>query len=148
MHSDTPPSPEDDDFEPEALEVAVAASMGRQYRADSRRFFVDLARLLEMALPGEARVKRAGLFGGDSRPIKALEIDFPDPRNAQNAGRYSLEDAGRGHFVATRTQIVRGITLKNETLTVDNWLSEVAAAISRRASESKAVRDALQRLEM
>lgn len=119
--------------------MSVAAAMSRQYTEDSRSFLVSLADLLESALPGEARVRRSGLFGGNSRPVKRIEIDFPE-------GRYALEDAGRGPVAATRTQIVRDVALKTETVPVNEWIEAVSAAIARRADESKTTRDSLQQL--
>lgn len=124
---------------PDALELSVAAAMSRQYTDDSRAFLVSLADLLESALPGEARVRRSGLFGGNSRPVRRIEIDFPE-------GRFALEDTGRGPLAATRTQIVRDVALKTETVPISEWIEAVSAAIARRADESKATRDSLQQL--
>jgi hypothetical protein len=125
--------------EPDALELSVSAAMSRQYTEDSRTFLISLAELLESALPGEARVRRSGLFGGNNRPVKRIEIDFTE-------GRFALEDAGRGPLIATRTQIVRDVALKTETVTVQDWIQAVSAAIAQRAVESKATRDSLQQL--
>jgi hypothetical protein len=119
--------------------MSVAAAMSRQYTADSRVFLLSLADTLEMALPGEARIRRSGLLGGNSRPIRRIEIDFPE-------GRFGLEDPGRGPLVATRTQVVRDVALKTEPVTVNDWIQAVSAAIARRAEESKATRDSLQQL--
>lgn len=113
--------------------------MSRQYTEDSRAFLLSFADLLESALPGEARVRRSGLFGGNSRPIRRIEIDFPE-------GRFALEDAGRGPLLATRTQIVRDVALKTDPIAVNDWILAVSAAIARRADESKATRDSLQQL--
>ncbi|MES2462441.1 MAG: hypothetical protein V4671_17810 [Armatimonadota bacterium] len=124
---------------PDALELSVAASMSRQYTEDSRVFLLSLADLLESALPGEARIRRSGLLGGNSRPIRRIEIDFP-------GGRFALEDPGRGPLVATRTQVVRDVALKTEAIPVNEWIQAVSAAIARRADESKATRDSLRQL--
>jgi hypothetical protein len=127
----TPPS--------DALEMSVAAAMSRQYTADSRVFLLSLADMLELALPGEARIRRSGLLGGNSRPVRRIEIDFPE-------GRFALEDPGRGPLVATRTQVVRDVALKTEPVTVNDWIQAVSAAMARRAAESKATRDSLRQL--
>ncbi|MBC8102356.1 MAG: hypothetical protein H7Z41_07190 [Cytophagales bacterium] len=134
--TDPPLSPAD---VPNALEIGVAAAMSRQYAEDSRAFLLGLASLLESALPGEARVRRVGLIGGSSRPIRRIEVDFTE-------GRFAIEDPGRGPLLATRTQIVRSVALKTETLGVDAWIEAVSGAIARRAVESKAARDALRQL--
>ena len=124
---------------PDALEMSVAASMSRQYAEDTRTFLVGLAELLESALPGEAKIRRSGLFGGNNRPVRRIEIDFPE-------GRFALEDSGRGPLAATKTQIVREVALKTEPIAVSAWIVEVSAAIARRADESKATRDSLRQL--
>jgi hypothetical protein len=123
----------------DALELSVAAAMSRQHTEDSRVFLLSLADLLESALPGEARIRRSGLLGGNSRPVRRIEIDFPD-------GRFALEDAGRGPLLATRTQVVRDVALKTEPISITEWIQAVSAAIARRADESKATRDSLQQL--
>jgi len=132
---------------PDALEMSVAAAMARQYGEDSRSFMKSLANLLESALPGEAQIKRTGLFGGDNRPIKRIEMEFRDVSgNALNATRFAIEDTGHGVLTAFRTQVVRGITLKTETIAVESWISNISQAIGRRASSSKSSRDALRQL--
>jgi hypothetical protein len=113
--------------------------MSRQYTEDSRGFLLSLADLLESALPGEARIRRSGLLGGNSRPVRRIEVDFP-------AGRFAIEDPGRGPLVATRTQVVRDVALKTESISVQDWIQAVSAAMSHRAEDSKATRDSLQQL--
>lgn len=130
----------------DALEMSIAGAMARQYNADSRTFLIELARLLESALPGEAHIRRAGLLGGDSRPVRRIEVDFRDGRDGQNATRYVIEDSGAGALTALRTQVVRGITLKTETIPTEEWIAGVGAGIARQAALSKAARDAMTRL--
>ena len=132
--------------EPDTLELMVAAAMGRQYRDDSRSFLKSLAHLLEQILPGEAQVQRSGWFGGDDRPVKRLEVSFRDPEAAQNSTRYFIEAEGSGEPIAGRTKVVRGIALKTETITTDDWVTDISTALARRSADSKAARDALRRL--
>jgi hypothetical protein len=126
---------------PDDIALSVAAAMARQHADDARAFLGRLAALLESALPGEVSVQRAGLFGGDRRPVKRVEVTLPD---GDHAARYVLEDAGRGPLAATQTQVVRGIALKSENCAVPDWIAAVGAAIERRAAESAAVRNALR----
>ena len=129
----------------DALEMSIAAAMARQYEADARSFVKSLAALLESALPGEATIQRSGLFGGDKRPIRRLEIDFVDDVSG-HAVRYAIEDSGKGPLAATQTQIVRGIALKTEPIPTGNLIVAVGRAIAKRAEANKATRNALASL--
>lgn len=121
------------------LEIAVAGAMARQHADDAREFLRHLAHLLETALPGEASVKRRGLFGGDKRPVERLEITLGEER-------FAVEDSGRGPLSFTETHVVRDIALKTETLTADVWIERVGAAVARRAEGNKTTRTALSAL--
>ena len=119
--------------------MLVAGAMARQYAEDSKGFLAALAQLLESALPGEAELTRKGLFGGEKRPITKLVV-------ALGETKFSLEAPERGPLVATKTQVVRGIALKNETVPVEEWIETLSAAIAERAETSKAARNALAAL--
>ena len=128
-----------------ALELGVQAAMSRQYEQDSRAFLQSLAFLLESSLPGEAVITRSGLFGGDKRPIKKVEVTF-SPDGGATSMRYILLNAHQHRPTASRVHIVRGVTLKNEPILVGDWISAVASAIAHRAAQSRETRDALRDL--
>lgn len=127
------------------LELSIAGAMASQYAADSRAFLGLLADLLETALPGETQVQRVGIFGGNRRPVRRIEVTFLVEGGAK-ADRYAIEDLGRGPLVATRSQIVRDIALKTESVLMADWIQAVGTAVAQRAEENKAVRDALSGL--
>lgn len=128
----------DDPSEPEWLKFGVAAALSRQYAADARQLLPLLAQMLEQALPGEASVdKRGSLFG----PKHIWRLTLPLGEN-----RYTIEDPGRGPLVATRTRVVRGIALKTEALSVEQWLGDLGAALDERARTSAQAREALARM--
>jgi hypothetical protein len=129
----------------DALELSIAAAMARQYETDARSFVRSLADLIESALPGEATIQRAGLFGGDKRPIRKLEIDFVDDDTGHST-RYAIEDSGKGPLTATQTKVVRGIALKTENIPFGNLIVAVGRGIARRAANNKATRNALASL--
>ena len=118
--------------------------MGRQYEADARSFLRSLAELLESALPGEAVVRRAGLLGGDKRPIRHVAVLAARSNGASL--EYAIEDPGQGPLTATKTQTVHGIKLKTETIAVDVWIEEVGRALSERAAATQSIRNALSAL--
>ena len=121
------------------LDVAVAGVMARQYAEGSKGFLASLAWLLEQALPGEAELTRKGLFGGAKRPLTKLVVTLGETK-------FTLEAPERGPLVATKTQIVRGIALKNETIPVEEWIIALSAGIAARAETSKAAHNALASL--
>ncbi len=131
-----------------ALGIGVAGALARQYADDAKGFLSGLAALLESAAPDETTVKRAGLFGGDARPVRRIDLVIGSNADApETVTRYGIEDAGgHGNLSASRTQIVRGIALKTQAVPVEAWIAEVSDAIARRADRHKATRDALRDL--
>lgn len=121
-----------DDFE------LVAASL-RADTTDLRAFVEALAVKLEGALPGGVRVSRrgGGLFGGAKRVWRIGVTLGPD--------EFVLE-SGEGGVECRRRTVVRGISLKNEQLSPDEWIDAVSRALVDQASESERGRAALARL--
>lgn len=113
--------------------LGVAAALGREYAADARAFLPFLARMLEGALPEETTVRTQGFF---KKTIVGLGVDL-------GGTRYTLDDPGRGPLVAARTQVVRGIALKTEPLSMEACLAELEAALESRARENAHARKAL-----
>lgn len=128
-----------------ALDVAVAAAMARQYADDARTFLGRFAQFLESALGENAvTIQRAGFFGGDNRPVKRVEFTLPE-LGGTKATRYALEEDGKHGVLAQRIQVVRNIALKTETLSVEEWIGLVVVAIGTEAERNKSARDALNR---
>jgi hypothetical protein len=137
---------QDENFDVDPLSLSVNAAMARQHEIDARAFLRSLAELLESALPGEVTVRRAGLFGGDRRAIRRLEITLPSASDARPHS-YAIEDDGAGPLAASRTQTVRNVRLKTESIPMSEWIGEVSRAISERAAENQAIRAALAQMQ-
>jgi len=110
----------------EPFEIDIAAA---ELRADARDIpaLIDaLGTWFEQSVPHLATVerKRAGLL--DSRKVVT--------RITCQVGEqvYTLAREGSG-ATARRAKAVRGITLKTETLSLADWLSELTSALSREA---------------
>jgi hypothetical protein len=128
-----------DDFEQqEWLKFGVAATLAKQYALDERQFLVQLAAMLEAALPDEIDIGRKGGFFA-KKTVHRVSATLGD-------NRYTLEDTGHGPLQASRTRIVRGIALKTESLPVQEWLAELGAALDERARTSAQAREALSRM--
>jgi hypothetical protein len=115
----------------------LAASL----RADARdldAFVEALATKLEAAFPDRVEVERRGaLFGGRKRVVRV--------RATLGDDHFELE-RGQSRVSCRRRKIVRGITLKNENLTIDEWIDGFSKALLAEASASQRGRESLARL--
>jgi hypothetical protein len=115
----------------------VAASI-RADATDVKTFMDVLAVKLEQALPGMVYVEREGGLFKKEHKVKAIRIQIDDKL-------YDLMRAGAG-LEARLSHQVRGITLKNEALALDAWITELSHHLSRHAASSAEARAALERL--
>ncbi|GAC1656870.1 MAG: hypothetical protein NVS9B1_13210 [Candidatus Dormibacteraceae bacterium] len=114
----------------------VAASI-RADAADSRLFLEVLAAKLAGALPGATRVEHdGGLWGG--KHVKRLHVELVDHH-------YELARTGTG-LAASRSHTVRGITLKTESLALEQWIEALARHLADHAQTSARDHAALSRL--
>ena len=119
------------------VQMGVAANLARMYASDQRGFLENLAAMLESVLPEHVTVERRGGLFSDKR-IRAVRIQFGDHI-------YSVEASAQGAISADRTKVVRGIKLKTEPLSIEDWLERVCAELSRHADANLAARDAIKR---
>jgi len=118
--------------------LGVKASLARLYKSDQREFVEQLAGILERALPDETQIeRRGGLFS--EKKIVAIRLHLEDYI-------YSLELPSRGSPVSARTKVVRGIKLKTEPLSTEEWLTAISEALERFATSNQQTRDALWNL--
>jgi hypothetical protein len=113
----------------------VAASL-RADASDLRVFVESVAKKLEESFPGRCRVRRSGMLGKGS--VRQVSIELGD-------AHYELTHDD-GAISARRSSVVRGITLKNEDLGVDEWIDSLAAEMVAEADRSERGRVALERL--
>ena len=113
----------------------LAASL----RADARDvdvFFDALATKLGAAFPDSTRVERDG-FRGRGR-VKEVSVELGEQR-------YTIQRAPTG-AKATRAKSVRGIVLKNEELSLDEWIEELSHDVAESAERTERGRAALEQL--
>jgi len=99
-----------------------------------------LAVRLEEALPRAANIRRrrvGGLFSKRTE-VEQIAVDVGDLR-------FELSQAAAG-IACRRTKIVRGIALKREELSVQEWISELVGEVVRSATVSEQTRIALEGL--
>ena len=122
----------------ESGEFDLLASSLRADASDLGVFVEVLASKLELSFPSSVRVERkGGLLGGEKR-VRRLEVDLDDHR-------YELE-ADRGRVDCRRRTVVRGIALKNEELSLDEWIDALSRGLAAAAAETEQGRVALQRM--
>lgn len=116
----------------------VAASL-RADTVDLRAFVEALAAKLEGALPDRTAVQRSGGgFLGGAKRVRAIAVRLGE-------GEYVLE-AHDGSPACTRRVVVRGIALKNEELSLDEWIEALSRELTAQAGTSEHDRAALARL--
>jgi hypothetical protein len=115
----------------------VAASI-RADLSDLKTFMDVLAAKLEAALPGMVAVEREGGLFKKERKVKAIRIQLEDRL-------YELARVG-SVLQARFSHQVRGITLKNEVVGLDAWITQLSQHLARHAESSAEARAALERL--
>ena len=119
--------------------LGVASALANSYAEDVRGFLPLLAVVLESSLPGETEIERKGGLFQKQKPVRKVTVTMGDLA-------YMLEDIGHGPLAAQRVKTVRGIKLKTESLSVEEWLAELSEAISTRAQRNEKTFFALKEL--
>jgi hypothetical protein len=115
----------------------VSAALLRRGQ-DAPTLVADLAARLERALPDHVTVRRTGW--GRRKQVRSLTIDL-----APDRFRIEVENSGPVPWI---DQIVRGICLRSDEVTMDNWLDRLAQTLNKEAKKSLdnrlAIQDALR----
>lgn len=110
----------------------------RADRTDTRAFLEALAARLDGAMPGQIAIARGGgLFAKKS--VKSITLELGE-------FNFTITDAGHGKLTAQRVRVVRGVALRTEQVSVDDWLLGVVAELREQAESSSRGREALERL--
>ena len=115
----------------------IAASLRADF-SDLDAFFDGLAAKLEAAVPQAVTVTRAKLGFRGPKVIAAIAV-------ATGPVRLELRRVG-ATLQGTKARLSGGIVLKSEQLDVDQWLTELTAALSALAKSSERARLALERV--
>ncbi len=118
--------------------IGVAGALAREYLADQHRFLEILAGVLQRSLGDYVQVKYSGGFLS-KRQLKGIALAYDDYV-------YALEKDGTRPIRATMTHTVRGITLKTETISVEEWVKTVSALIESSAAQHASARTALEEM--
>jgi hypothetical protein len=121
--------------EPSSFDL-LAASL-RADATDVTVFVEALATKLEQSFPDRTQVDRGGRMFG-SKQVRKISVELGD-------GRYELEHSD-GAVATRRCTVVRGISLKNEELGLEEWIDDLSAQLVSEAERSERGRAALEEM--
>jgi len=125
------------DAEDDRLGFEVVTRVLSAEGREARDLLEEVVRLLEAVLPDQCEVERASRLRG--RKVEAVRIEIGDRRFEMTCGT---------HIAASISNVVRGVVLKTEEISVDAWITQLAEALSREAERNSAARAALARLAL
>ena len=120
------------------MQTELFAASLRADKNDLKTFLDALAIKLEGSLPDHTRVTRQGSFFSRERPVKEIVVSLGEYQ-------YRIGREKQGVLMAVREHMVRGIVLKTEQTTVDQWIDELSEALAQLASHSSQSCAALER---
>jgi hypothetical protein len=123
---------------PQSVQVEMVAASLRADTTDLNTFMEALATKLAGALPNQTEVIRHhGLFSRD-HSVEQIAISLGD-------AQYRIARDRRNILSTSRAKIVRGIVLKTDEISMDQWIQELATNLSQEAARSEGARIALER---
>ena len=120
------------------MRTELFAASIRADKTELKTFLDALAIKLEGSLPDHTRVIRQRNFFSRERPVKEIVVSLGEYQ-------YRIGKEKQGFLIAVREHKVRGIVLKTEQTTVDQWINELSEALAQLASHSAQSRAALER---
>jgi len=122
----------------QSMRTELFAASLRADKNDLKTFLDALAIKLEGSLPDHTKVIRQGGLFSRERSVKEIVVTLGEYR-------YRIGREKQGFLIAVREHMIRGIVLKTEQTTVDQWINELSEALAQLASHSAQSRAALER---
>jgi hypothetical protein len=122
----------------QSMRTELFAASLRADKNDLKTFLDALAVKLEGSLPDHTRVIRQGSFFSRERSVKEIAVSLGEYQ-------YRISREKQGFLMAVREHMVRGIVLKTEQITIDQWIDGLSEALAQLASHSAQSRAALER---
>lgn len=124
--------------EPMSLQVDLLASSLRADTTDLATFLEVLATKLEGALPNQTSVTRQSKLFSREHPVREIVITLGEYQ-------YRISRSQHGALTTLRAKVVRGIVLKTDQISMEQWIEELATELAAHASQSSQARVALER---
>lgn len=121
-----------------SLEVDVLAAALSQDNQESGGLLEFLAQKLEQSLAQNTTVTRSGWIFSKEHPVEQIVVRFNDYH-------YQIIRQKNGVLSASVMKLGRGIVLKTTTITIDQWINEIAREIVQLSQSSEQTRKALNR---
>src|SRR5215472_15427143 len=102
----------------EPLQVEMLAASLRADTTDLKVFLEVLATKLSGSLPNQTRVLRHSSLFSREHPVKEIIVTLGDYQ-------YRVTKERQGPIASFRAKIVRGIVLKTEQISMDQWVGEL-----------------------
>ncbi len=123
----------------QGMQFELLAAALRSEETDTAAFLEALATKLGGALPHRTQIERGGGLFSHGHPVRRIVVQLGE-------WEYTLIAGAAHELQAARAHAVRGITLKNEPLSVDQWIESLAADLADLAQTSEHEGAALHRL--
>jgi hypothetical protein len=125
------PGPDDRQLTFDLLAASIRADA-----VDRHAFLEAFALKMSEALPGSVRIDRQTTLFGRSAPVRSIRLDLDERR-------YELVQASSG-LECHLAHRVRDVTLKTESLPIDEWIDSLSRHLLTHAEQSARVRKVLE----
>ena len=122
----------------EGFSFDLSAAEWRRSLVDEKAYVHALATRLSQALPDKARVEYDHSLFSKEETVRSIEVQF-------ETTLYRLRFDRRHGATTERAKVVRGISLKTETVPFSDWLSELSQELEAYAKEHESARESLER---
>lgn len=122
----------------ERFSFDLSAAGWRRGLTDEKAYVEALATRLEQALPDKAVVEREHRLFSSEQVVRTIAIQF-------DTTLYRLHFDKRRGVSTERAKVVRGISLKTESVDFAEWLNDLSAELSQLAEEHESARDAMEK---
>jgi hypothetical protein len=123
---------------PQSVQVEMVAASLRADTTDLNAFLEALATKLAGALPNQTEIIRRHSLFSREHPVEEIVISLGD-------AQYRVTRDRRNLLSTSRAKVVRGIVLKTDEISMDQWIQELATGLSQEAARSENARIALER---
>jgi hypothetical protein len=121
----------------EPLQVEMLAASLRADISDVNAFMEALAAKLSGSLPNQTEVIRHSSFLSRDHPVREISVGLGDYQ-------YRIVKERKGPIQTTRAKIVRGIVLKTDLISMDQWINELANSLADESTRNAQARIALE----
>lgn len=121
----------------EPLQVEMLAASLRADISDVNAFMEALAAKLAGSLPTQTEISRHSSFLSREHPVREITVGLGDYQ-------YRIVKERKGPIQTTRAKVVRGIVLKTDLISMDQWINELANSLAEESTRNAQARVALE----